>query len=90
MINTFNPDNATKSASNPLAYGLTMFAAEVAVLGSSIVSVAQGWSVAKSVEGIGRNPEAMKKIRSVMIIGLAIVETGSIYCFIIALLLIFV
>ena len=60
MINTFNPDNATKSASNPLAYGLTMFAA------------------------------AVKKIRSVMIIGLAIVETGSIYCFIIALLLIFV
>jgi|GEM_PF-2790570 hypothetical protein len=42
MINTFNPDNATKSASNPLAYGLTMFAAAVAVLGSSIVSVAQG------------------------------------------------
>ena len=57
---------------------------------SSLVSVAQGWSVEKSVEGIGRNPEAMKKIRSVMIIGLAIVETGSIYCFIIALLLIFV
>ena len=72
MINTFNPDNATKSASNPLAYGLTMFAAAVAVLGSSIVSVAQGWSVAKSVEGIGRNPDLLllKPVQYIVLLSL--------------------
>ena len=75
IINTFSPEKI-KTGDSGLAYGLA--------------SVAQGIGVAKAVEAIGRNPEAMSKIRSVMIIGLAIVETGSIYCFIIALLLIFV
>lgn len=88
IINTFSPEKV--GSGNGLAYGLASVSAAVAVLGSSIASVAQGIGVAKAVEAIGRNPEAMSKIRSVMIIGLAIVETGSIYCFIIALLLIFV
>lgn len=89
IINTFSPEKI-KPGDSGLGYGLASVSAAVAVLGSSIASVAQGIGVAKAVEAIGRNPEAMSKIRSVMIIGLAIVETGSIYCFIIALLLIFV
>ena len=89
IINTFSPEKI-KTGDSGLAYGLASVSAAVAVLGSSIASVAQGIGVAKAVEAIGRNPEAMSKIRSVMIIVLAIVETGSIYCFIIALLLIFV
>ena len=80
IINTFSPEKI-KTGDSGLAYGLASVSAAVAVLGIG---------VAKAVEAIGRNPEAMSKIRSVMIIGLAIVETGSIYCFIIALLLIFV
>ena len=77
IINTFSPEKI-KTGDSGLAYGLASVSAAVAVLGSSIASVAQGIGVAKAVEAIG------------MIIGLAIVETGSIYCFIIALLLIFV
>ncbi|KDE45799.1 ATP synthase subunit C, partial [Metamycoplasma hyosynoviae] len=71
------------------AYGLAMVSAAIAILGTSVASVAQGLGVAKAVDAVGRNPEAMSKVRSIMIIGLSIVETGSIYCFLIALILIF-
>lgn len=87
IINGFNQSNAQSS---PLAYGLTMVAAGLAIMGAGVVSVGQGMAVAKAVEAIGRNPEATSKIRSTLIMGLAIVETASIYCFIIALLIIFV
>lgn len=86
LINQFKADQAKD---NNLAYGLTVCAAAAAVFGAALVSMAQGKAVSKAVEAIGKNPEAMSKIRSVMIIGLAIVETGSIYCFLIALMLIF-
>ncbi|ACF07005.1 ATP synthase C chain [Metamycoplasma arthritidis] len=87
IVNGFNQPNAQAS---PLAYGLTMVAAGLAIMGAGVVSVGQGMAVAKAVEAIGRNPEATSKIRSTLIMGLAIVETASIYCFIIALLIIFV
>ncbi|AWX69665.1 ATP synthase subunit C [[Mycoplasma] anseris] len=90
VVNAFDADKVNKTSSSPLAYGLTMIGAGLAILGSGLVSVGQGIAVAKAVDAIGRNPEALSKIRSVLLVGLAIVETGSIYCFIVALLLIFV
>ncbi|CRH47301.1 Lipid-binding protein [Chlamydia trachomatis] len=50
----------------------------------------QGIAVAKACEAVGRNPEALSKVRTLLILGLAIVETASIYCLVIALLLIFI
>ncbi|BDX52868.1 F0F1 ATP synthase subunit C [Metamycoplasma equirhinis] len=91
LINAFNPDKASKAAGNyPIAYGLTMLGAGLAIAGAGIVSLGQGIAVAKACEAIGRNPEAISKVRGLLILGLAIVETASIYCLIIALLLIFV
>ncbi|WP_412031500.1 F0F1 ATP synthase subunit C [Metamycoplasma buccale] len=87
IVQGFNIANAN---AQPLAYGLTMIGAGLAILGSGVVSLGQGIAVAKAVDAIGRNPEALSKVRSVLLIGLAIVETASIYCFIISLLLIFV
>ncbi|AXE60576.1 F0F1 ATP synthase subunit C [[Mycoplasma] phocae] len=91
LINAFNKDTASAGNGNyPFAYGLTMLGAGLAIAGAGLVSIGQGVAVAKACEAIGRNPESVSKVRGVLILGLAIVETASIYCLIIALLLIFV
>ncbi|BAP39678.1 ATP synthase F0 subunit C [Metamycoplasma canadense] len=91
-IQNFNSEKANLGTNQnyPIAYGLTMLGAGIAVAGAGLVSVGQGVAVAKACEAVGRNPEALSKVRTLLILGLAIVETASIYCLVIALLLIFV
>ena len=62
----------------------------IACVGMSIVGLAEGIAVAKSMEGIGRNPSATNQIRSSMIIGVALIETVAIYILVIAILMAFV
>ncbi|MCF0217729.1 MAG: ATP synthase F0 subunit C [Malacoplasma sp.] len=73
----------TDKAFQLLAAGLAMFA----VFG---IGIGQGINAAKAVEAIGRNPEAVSKIRSQFILSAAITETGALYCLLVAFLLIFV
>ena len=40
-------------------------------------------------EGVSRNPDAAGKIRSIMVLGIAMAETTGIYALVIALILIF-
>ena len=49
----------------------------------------RGIAASKGAESVGRNPEAAGKIRSIMVLGIAMAETTGIYALIIALLLIF-
>ena len=72
------------------------FVAGMAVLGAGIARIAglgpgigQGIAASKGAEAVGRNPEAEGKIRSMMVLGIAMAETTGIYALIIALLLIF-
>ncbi len=68
------------------------------VLGASIaISVAalgggigQGIATAKAAEGVARQPEASGKIQTLLILGLAFIESLTIYALVIALILIFV
>ncbi|TPR54376.1 ATP synthase F0 subunit C [Metamycoplasma neophronis] len=91
IINAFNETKAgAKDGNFPLAYGLTMLGAGIAVAGSGFVSIGQGIAVAKACEAVGRNPETLSKVRTLLLLGLAIVETASIYCLVVSLLLIFV
>ncbi|TPE58101.1 ATP synthase F0 subunit C [[Mycoplasma] falconis] len=90
VVNLFNTSKATGEGNFPFAYGLTMLGAGVAVAGAGFVSIGQGIAVAKACEAIGRNPETLSKVRTLLLLGLGIVETASIYCLVIALLLIFV
>ena len=53
-------------------------------------AIAMGMVIAKSVDGIARQPEAEGKIRSSMMLGLVFVETAIIYALIVAILVIFV
>lgn len=61
--------------------------AMIAVLG---IGIGQGMANSKTIEGIARNPETLSKLRTQFIIGAALTESGSIYCLIVAILLIFV
>ncbi len=59
----------------------------IAALGPAI---GQGFAAGKAVEAVGRQPEAAKQIRSVMLLGQAMAETTGIYTLLVAILLIFV
>jgi F-type H+-transporting ATPase subunit c len=51
--------------------------------------IGQGMAVKGAVEGIARNPEASGKVTVTMLIGLAMIESLSIYALVIALILIY-
>lgn len=53
-------------------------------------AIGQGFAAGKAVEATGRQPEAVKQIRSVMLLGQAMAETTGIYALLVAILLIFV
>lgn len=72
------------------------FVAGMACLGAGIAMIAglgpgigQGIAASKGAEAVGRNPEAAGKIRSIMVLGIAMAETTGIYALVIALILIF-
>ena len=73
------------------------FVAGMAVLGAGIAMIAglgpgigEGIAASKAVEAVGKNPEAEGKIRTMMILGIALTETVAIYGLLIAFILLFV
>jgi F-type H+-transporting ATPase subunit c len=62
----------------------------LAMIGALGTGAGQGYAAGKASEAVARNPEAISKIRTMMIIGSAIAETAAIYSFLIAILLLFV
>ena len=76
------PDNtdAAKAPGTAIAIGL-------AAGGGAI---AMGNAVAKSAEGISRQPEAEGKIRTTLMLGLVFIETAIIYALLCVILIIFV
>lgn len=79
---TASEDDSTsaRAIGSAIAIGL-------AALGGAI---GMGLLIAKSVEGISRQPEAEGKIRTNMMLGIVFIETVVIYALIIAILIIFV
>ena len=64
-------------------------AATVAIVGAA-GAIGMAWAIAKSAEGMARQPEAAGKINSAMMLGLVFIETAIIYALIVAILIIFV
>ncbi len=65
-------------------------AAIVVGVAAAAGAVAMGMSIAKSADGISRQPEAEGKIRTMLMLGLVFIETVVIYALIVAILIIFV
>lgn len=53
-------------------------------------AIGMGISIAKSAEGISRQPEAAGRISTSLMLGLVFVETAIIYALVVAILIIFV
>lgn len=51
-------------------------------------SLSQGMVASKAVESMGKFPEMSNKIRTSMFLALGIIETSSIYAFVVSMLLI--
>ena len=70
------------------------FAVLAAGLGMGIASglcgVGQGLAAASAAEAVARQPGAAARIQTVMIIGLALIESLALYVFVIAAILLFV
>lgn len=61
----------------------------IALLAGGMVGLGEGYVGGKAVEAIARQPEMSGEIRTTMIIGQAITESGAIYALAVVLLLIF-
>ena len=68
--------------------GMSALGAGIAALACIGAGLGMGISTGKAVEGISRQPEAHKQIRSTLFIGLAFCETTAIYGVFIAIMLI--
>ena len=70
--------------------GLIALAASIAILGAAACAIGEATIATKTVEAIMRNPEMESKLRSTMILGVALTETTGIYSLIVSILIIFV
>ncbi len=70
--------------------GLIAIAAGIAVLAGMGTGIGEGIAASKAVEALGRNPEAESKIRTLMILGIALTETVALYGLLISFILLFV
>jgi F-type H+-transporting ATPase subunit c len=85
----FAADGDAKSS----AVGFFLYSAIAAGLAIAIAAhgcgIGQGMAVRGAVEGIARNPESSGKVTVTMLIGLAMIESLSIYALVVALILIY-
>ena len=58
-------------------------------VGSIAPALAEGRSVAQALASIAQQPDEANGISRTLFIGLAIIETSGIYCFVIAIILLF-
>lgn len=70
---------------------MKMLAAALSVaVGVAAPAIGEGWIAAKTMEAVSRNPEMQGKMFTNMLIGMAFVESLGVYCFLVALIILFV
>lgn len=70
-------------------YGYVI-AAAIAMISVGCSAIGEGLVCCHAIDGMSRNPEMFGKLRTVMILGCALVETTAIYALLIAILCLFV
>ncbi|MFW5913838.1 MAG: ATP synthase F0 subunit C [Bacillota bacterium] len=68
--------------------GLSLLGAGIAMIAGIGPGIGQGYAAGKAVEAVGRQPEAIGKITTTMLVGQAMAETTGLYALIIAFVLI--
>ena len=69
--------------------GMALLGAGIAMIAGVGQGIGQGIAAGKAAEAIGRNPDAAGKVRSVLVLCVALAETTDIYALVISILLIF-
>lgn len=82
--------NEITGSTGDIKTGLIGLGAGTGTTGCLGAGIGQGFSAGKASEAIGRNPEAADKVRTIMIIGAAIAESGAIYSLLVCIILLFV
>ena len=80
----------TSSADAQIVVGKSNGAGLALGIAAGAGAIGMGLAVAKSAEGISRQPEAEGKIRTTLMLGLVFIETAIIYALLAVILIIFV
>ena len=59
------------------------------VLGTMLPAIAMGRAISKALEALAHQPEAENSITRALFVGLAMIESLSIYCLVIVLIILF-
>ena len=78
------------ATANLLATDGALLGAGIAALTGLGAGIGMGIATGKAVEATARQPEAVGKIRTMLLLGLAFAETTAIYGLLVSILLIFV
>ncbi len=70
--------------------GLKAIAAAICVAFGMLAAIGESLIACHTIDGMSRNPEMADKLRSNMIVAVALDESTAIYCLIVAILIIFV
>jgi len=61
----------------------------LALLSCATAALAMGHATGKALDAVARQPESSGKINSLLLLGMALIESAAIYGFVVALILIF-
>ncbi|MHB0856049.1 MAG: ATP synthase F0 subunit C [Anaerolineae bacterium] len=76
--------------SRTLVTVVTIITAGLAItLGTAVPALAEGRAVVKALEGMARQPEAARDLRTTLLIAMALLESTAIYVLLVVLILIF-
>ena len=67
----------------------TVVAVAAIAIGVIFPAIAMGRAIATALDALSRQPEAEKSISRTLFIGLAMIESMAIYCFVVSMILIF-
>lgn len=58
-------------------------------IGAPITALGEGWAVSRAMGSLAQQPDAAPTISRTLFIGLAMIESSAIYCFVVSMILIF-
>jgi F-type H+-transporting ATPase subunit c len=80
----------TKVLNDPAGLGLASIGAVIGMgIAAAGCGLGQGMGLKGACEGVARNPEASQKITTMLILGLAFIESLAIYTLVVSLILFF-
>lgn len=77
------------AAANPASWAKPLAAVLGMGIAAGLCGIGQGMATAHSADGLARNPGATNAIRTMVILGLALIESLALYTLVIAIIVIF-